>query len=175
MTITPGPKHPLTLPHKTLIDRTNPRPIARIWLHCTASQPTATAEGILNFWQRERGWDSPGYHYLILADGTILGLYPEDRFTYGVRGYNEKGIHVSYVGGIDRQGKPSDTRTAAQRASQRELVLDLLARYPSASLSGHYAVAAKACPSFDVPRWAREQGIPDGRIADHPRSPVASF
>lgn len=172
--IVPGPTHKLTLKAEALGSLTNPRPIGHLVLHCTASLPTATVDGILNFWQRERGWDRPGYHYLITADGDIHGLYPERLQTYGVRGLNTNAIHVCYMGGIDASGKPADTRTAAQRSSQLALVRHLLLEYPGAKLSGHYAHAAKACPSFDVPRWARENGIPDARILLHPSAPVRS-
>lgn len=169
------PKHKLTLDWQALNHMTNPRVIMHVVLHCTASQPTATVKGVLDYWHSQRAWDRPGYHYLITADGVIHGLYPENKATYGVRGLNENAIHVCYMGGIDGNGKGADTRTDAQRVAQIEMVKHLLTAYPGAKLSGHYAHANKACPSFDVPGWAAANGIDAVRVRVHPKAPVASI
>lgn len=162
--------HKLTRPSEMLTSATNPRVISTVYLHCTASSPNATPDGILNFWQRTRGWDRPGYHYLILADGTLLGLYPERELTYGVRGHNAHSIHLSYMGGIDFDGRPLDTRTPDQRVAMSDAVRHLLTAYPGALIYGHYAKAAKACPSFDVPAWLGSIGVASKHIGKHPRA-----
>mgnify|MGYP000843468091 CR=1 FL=1 len=45
----------------------NKRKITHIFVHCTATLPTATVESIQQGW-RSIGWKNPGYHYIIKAD-----------------------------------------------------------------------------------------------------------
>ena len=77
----------------------NKRQITHIFVHCTATLPTATVESIQQGW-RSIGWKNPGYHYIIKADGTIVQLQPEDKAANGVKGYNANAIHVAYIGGL---------------------------------------------------------------------------
>jgi N-acetylmuramoyl-L-alanine amidase len=152
------------------------RRIDFIVLHCTASQPTETVERIQQYWREKLGWKTPGYHRIIRADGSIAELLDYEKISNGVRGYNAHAIHISYIGGIDRKGKPKDTRTALQLASMAKLVEELKAKYPNAIVKGHrdFPVVkdmdnipphtaspkvAKACPSFNVAAWLKEVGL----------------
>lgn len=126
------------------------RTIDNIFIHCTATQPTASVKALLNGF-RARGWHAPGYHYLIDADGTLLQLWPEERVANGVQGYNAHSIHVAYIGGIDPEGHPKDSRTPAQYATLETTIRMLHWRYPQARIRGHREVNPhKACPSFNV-------------------------
>lgn len=145
------------------------RDIDFIVLHCTATQPTATVAGILRYWRAELGWQNPGYHYLVAADGTVHHLQPLAQVANGVKGLNHRAVHLSYIGGIDPQGRPADTRTPAQHEALRGVLETLLHELPQAQVAGHYHFANKACPSFDVPRWLRRIGVPEGRIYDNGR------
>lgn len=89
---------------------------------------------------------------MIKADGEIVPLLSIDKVSNGVAGYNSKIINISYIGGIDRAGKPKDTRTVEQKASILKLLKDLKKRFPSAIIQGHrdFPKVAKACPSFDA-------------------------
>ena len=78
--------------------------------------------------------------------------------------YNKHSIGICYIGGLDANGKPADTRTIAQKASLRELVAKLCKEYPIIEVLGHRdtspdldgsgevepAEFIKACPCFDV-------------------------
>ena len=80
--------------------------------------------------------------------------------TNGAKGYNTTSRHVVYVGGVAADGKtPKDTRTPAQRKALEAYVKDFHRRFPSVPVVGHNQLAAKACPSFDVPAWLKEIGI----------------
>ncbi len=126
------------------------RTIRYIIIHCTASQPNASVQGILDHW-KSLGWENPGYHYLIRHDGEILCLTDEANIANGARGYNQHAVHVAYIGGIDQHGKPLDTRTAEQKASMLALLQALHRRYPAAAIISHRDVnLRKACPSFDA-------------------------
>ena len=123
--------------------------------HCTATQPEATIAAILNYWKTKLGWKNPGYHYLIKRDGEIVQLHPEHLIANGVAGFNANSIHVSYIGGVDRNNKPVDNRTPAQQEAMFNLFVELSERYPNAEILGHrdFPNVAKACPSFDTRSW----------------------
>ena len=128
------------------------REINYLVVHCTATQPDANIESIQNYWRKNLGWKSPGYHYVIKADGEIVPLLSIDKISNGVVGYNSQIINISYIGGIDKAGKPKDTRTEEQKYSILKLLKDLKKRFPSAKIQGHrdFPKVAKACPSFDA-------------------------
>ena len=128
------------------------REINYLVVHCTTTQPDAKIENIQNYWRKNLGWKSPGYHYIIKADGEIVPLLSIDKISNGVAGYNSQIINISYIGGIDKSGKPKDTRTEEQKSSILKLLKDLKKRFPSAKIQGHrdFPKVAKACPSFDA-------------------------
>lgn len=133
------------------------RTIKYIVLHCTATQPTATAKSVLNYWKTVMKWKQPGYHFLIQADGTILNLLPVDQVSNGVAGFNANSIHISYIGGVDAEGFAKDTRTPNQIHSQITLLRKYKQLHPAAQILGHrdFPGVSKACPSFDVATWLK--------------------
>jgi N-acetylmuramoyl-L-alanine amidase len=135
------------------------RNIKYIVVHCTATQPNATIEAIRRYWKEHRGFgDTPGYHYIILRDGDIVQLLDESKQSYGVYGHNAETINMSYIGGIDKDGKPADNRTDAQKHAMFNKLVELSEKYPSAQILGHrdFPGVNKACPSFDVKSWLKE-------------------
>lgn len=94
----------------------------------------------------------PGYHYIIKADGDIVNLLPIDQVSNGVKGFNSVSVNVCYIGGIDGNGKPKDTRTPEQKESLLKILKTLKKEFPKAIIQGHrdFPKVAKACPSFDA-------------------------
>ncbi len=134
----------------------NPRNIKYIVIHCTATQPSVTVESIQRYWREARGWkDVPGYHYLIKPNGETIKLLDETKNSNGVYAHNSECINISYIGGIDKAGKPKDTRTKAQENAMFAKIVELTERYPKAQIRGHrdFPGVNKACPSFDVKTW----------------------
>jgi N-acetylmuramoyl-L-alanine amidase len=134
------------------------RQINYLVVHCTATPPEATASAIKKYWKDVKGWgDTPGYHYLIHRDGEIEQLLDESKMSYGAYGHNQECVHISYIGGIDKDGKPLDNRTTAQKHSMFDKLVELSEKYPQAKILGHrdFPNVAKACPSFDVKEWLR--------------------
>lgn len=134
------------------------RTIRHIVIHCTATPQTTTVESIQRHWRDVLKWKSPGYHLIILPDGSFQRLAPDEATTNGVAGHNANSIHISYIGGVDSQNRPIDNRTPQQRNTMLTLVRTLRSRYPHAEVLGHrdFPGVAKACPSFDVRSWLRE-------------------
>ncbi len=127
------------------------RTINEIIIHCTATIAgrEVTVDDIRR-WHRARGFSDIGYHYLITLDGRICPGRPEAAYGAHCLGHNAHSIGVCYVGGLDSDGLPCDTRTPAQRNAIRQLVRLLKERFPAASVHGHNEYARKACPCFDV-------------------------
>jgi len=89
---------------------------------------------------------------------------PLSRIGAHAKGYNRSSIGICYEGGLDKNGKPKDTRTPEQRAALRLLVNELLARFPGCKVCGHRDLSpdlnrngriephewTKQCPCFDV-------------------------
>ena len=128
------------------------RNINYIAIHCTATQPEASIASIQNYWKNNLGWKNPGYHYIIDRFGNVINLLPIELVSNGVQGYNSQTINISYVGGIDKSGKPKDTRTEAQKQSILKILNELRVKFPKAKIQGHrdFPNVKKACPSFDA-------------------------
>lgn len=123
------------------------------WLvvHCTATPQTTTVASIQRYWRENLKWKSPGYHFLIEANGTVHDLQPINLPSNGVAGHNANSIHISYIGGVNSQ-RAVDNRTDAQKREILRLLTDLKKQFPNAKIQGHrdFPRVAKACPSFDA-------------------------
>jgi N-acetylmuramoyl-L-alanine amidase len=131
------------------------RKIQYIVLHCTATSQETSIESILNYWRNILNWENPGYHYLISSNGIIRQLLNINKIANGVYGYNANSIHISYIGGIDANGKATDNRTPVQIIAQLNLIFELKKRFPNAEILGHrdFPNVNKECPSFNVKEW----------------------
>lgn len=128
------------------------RDIKYLAVHCTATAQSATVDSIKNYWREHLGWSMPGYHFLIKANGELLQLLEIEKVSNGVKGFNSVTINISYIGGIDKNGAPKDTRTSEQKTTLRKLLIDLKKKFPKAIIQGHrdFPNVKKACPSFDA-------------------------
>ena len=137
------------------------RRIDNIVLHCTATPQGTRVESILAYWRNTLKWRNVGYHFLIEANGRVHALAPIEQVTNGVAGHNSNSIHISYIGGVDSNGRAVDNRTPQQRKEMLRLVREMRAKFPTARIRGHrdFPNVRKECPSFDVARWLREVGV----------------
>ncbi len=127
------------------------RKINKIILHCSATKEgqSFTAKDI-DMWHKQRGWKGIGYHYVILLDGTLQIGRSESEIGAHTIGQNNNSIGICYIGGVDINEKPKDTRTDQQKNALKGLISDLLKKYPEATVHGHNEFANKACPCFNV-------------------------
>ena len=130
------------------------RSIKYIVIHTTATQPNATVAAIERHWNDVLKWKSPGYHLLIEANGTIHRLLDFNGIANGVRGFNNHSVHISYIGGITKEGKPIDNRTDAQKKAILLCINEVIAWSENKCLiiQGHrdFPNQNKACPCFDA-------------------------
>jgi hypothetical protein len=153
------------------------REIKHIVIHCTATPQTATVASIQRYWREVLKWKAPGYQAICSPEGIVHRLAPDEAICNGVAGFNKHALHVSYIGGVDENGKPIDNRTEAQKASLYFFVSGWAQKYPTAKIMGHRDFSrdlnrdgvlqpsewAKACPSFDVKEWCERVGLKHNR------------
>ena len=103
--------------------------IEYIVIHCSAGFGLIPA--IENYWYKTLKWKSAGYHIIIYPDGTRwyitkdntystdIKLWFPEKVTNGVLGWNDKCLHVCYIGGVEKVNNKwiaKDTRTEEQKA-----------------------------------------------------------
>ena len=95
-----------------------------IIIHCSATKVTnnVSLEEITK-WHKAQGFKNIGYHYYITKDGTIHKGRDEKLSGAHTVGYNSNSIGICYEGGLDKNGKASDTRTPEQKQSLIDLIL----------------------------------------------------
>ena len=129
------------------------RKINKLIVHCSATPEgrDVKTETIKDWHVNGNHWKDIGYHYVIELDGSIHKGRDENVIGAHCSGQNADSIGICYVGGVAKDGKtPKDTRTDTQKHSLLELLKELKAKYPNATIHGHREFAAKACPSFDA-------------------------
>lgn len=148
------------------------RKIDSVIVHCSATKAGQdfTAEDI-DRWHRERGFKGIGYHYIICLNGKIEK--GRDILLPGAhcKGWNERSIGICYIGGLDENGHPADTRTNAQKRVLFQLIMDLQKEYDILQVMGHRDTSpdlngdgiieayeyVKSCPCFNVREFMRNE------------------
>ena len=146
------------------------RNIDSIIVHCSATKAGQdfTAADI-NCWHRERGFNGIGYHYVIRLDGKLEKGRDVSLAGAHCRGWNERSVGICYIGGLDANGRPADTRTNAQKRVLYQIIMDLQREYNILQVLGHRDTSpdlngdgviepyeyVKACPCFDVREFLR--------------------
>jgi N-acetylmuramoyl-L-alanine amidase len=134
------------------------REVDKIIIHCSATKEGQEffADDIRK-WHKARGFSDIGYHFVVNLDGVIE--YGRDLSRRGAhcKGHNDGSIGICYVGGLNKEGEPMDTRTTEQEDSLLMLVSTLKRLHCGAEVYSHSDFSNKACPSFDATteyRWA---------------------
>lgn len=138
------------------------RPIDQLIIHCAATPPGMDigVEEIRKWHVDGNGWKDIGYHNVIRLNGALENGRPLDQVGAHCAGQNTGSIGVCMVGGVDAKGKPSANFTEAQWAALRRYVMVFKAEYPEATIHGHNEYdKGKACPSFDVQKWLKDEGL----------------
>lgn len=140
------------------------RNITELIIHCSATREGQdfTAADIRRWHVDGNGWSDIGYHFVIRLDGTIELGRPIAQVGAHTSGRNQNSIGICYVGGLDHNLRPKDTRTEAQKCAFCDLLRVLLRIFPHATIHSHHDFAAKDCPCFDAGREYRELMSEDG-------------
>ena len=146
------------------------RNIDSIIVHCSATKAGQdfTAADI-DCWHRERGFNGIGYHYVVRLDGKLEKGRDVSLAGAHCKGWNKRSIGICYIGGLDENGRPADTRTNAQKRVLYQIIMDLQREYNILQVLGHRDTSpdlngdgviepyeyVKACPCFDVRAFLR--------------------
>ncbi len=129
------------------------RKISLIIIHCSATKcnrPYSFESCKLDH-IKNRHFRDIGYHYYIERDGSVHQGRALEQIGAHCNGHNRHSVGICYEGGLDERGRPSDTRTEAQRKVMHTLVEELQKSFPDAIVVGHHDLNPyKACPCFDV-------------------------
>lgn len=146
--------------------------IDAIIIHCSATKngQDLRAKDIDRI-HKARGFKQIGYNFVIDLDGLVENGRPLsmdgahcNTKGFSSQSYNKHSIGICYIGGLDKNGKPADTRTEAQKNALRDLVAKLCKEYDIIEVLGHRDTSPdldgsgevepvefiKACPCFDV-------------------------
>ena len=135
------------------------RTISEIIVHCTATRSGRAVDvDDVRRWHLQRGFFDIAYHFLILLDGTVQKGRPIETAGAHCQGHNTHSIGVCYVGGLDSDGCPADTRTPEQKRALVKLLSSLKRQFPDAEIHSHRDFAAKACPCFDATKEYKSKG-----------------
>jgi len=128
------------------------RKIEKIIVHCTATPEgrEVTTDDLYLWHVIDRQWSDIGYHFFIDLEGILHECRPIEKTGAHTRGHNFDSIGIAYAGGLDKNGKPKDTRTNQQKIALEELLMYLKILYSRAKVYGHRDFSNKSCPSFDA-------------------------
>lgn len=130
-----------------------------IVIHCAATPPHMDIGAKeIKQWHLQRGFQDIGYHEVIRRDGKIDHGREPDEVGAHVKGHNSESVGLCLVGGVDKKNRPENNFTPEQFKTLKRLLRFYMAKYPKAMIIGHRDLdSGKACPSFDVQDWLREE------------------
>ena len=130
------------------------RKITDIIIHCSATKEGKDYSVFdIDKWHKARKFKSIGYHFVIYRNGQIVCGRPISEIGAHTTNHNTGSIGICYIGGLDENGNPKDTKTYQQENALINLVKYLAKKFNVKRITGHYNWAAKACPCFDVEQW----------------------
>ena len=148
----------------------NIKDVGLIVIHCSATREGQDIKrDDIKHMHLNRGFNDIGYHFVIELDGTIVKGRDLNVMGAHVRGHNMNSWGICYIGGLDKNGSPKDTRTPAQNHSLKQLIEILKVLSPKAEIKGHRDLSPdldgdgvieshewlKSCPCFSVSEWVK--------------------
>ncbi len=142
------------------------RKIDTIIVHCAATSTNSdvTTEEIAHWHIHDRHFRDIGYHYIVDPKGIIHLGRPLNEMGAHCKGHNATSIGICYIGGLDSQGKPTDTRTPLQQLAIKHLIALLVNEFKIYDVLGHRDLSPdingdgqitsvdwiKMCPCYDA-------------------------
>lgn len=132
----------------------SPLSVRFLVIHCSATRADRNyTDKQLMRDHKKRGFRTVGYHFYVHKNGSITQFRKLLEVGSHARPYNRCSIGICYEGGLDAEGRPADTRTAAQTERLHDLFGRLRRLFPQAVVCGHRdlpGTAPKACPCLDA-------------------------
>lgn len=115
-----------------------------IIIHHAAAEK-ATPDGI-HAYHLSKGWAGIAYHYLVTKEGTIFRGRPENVRGAHTINWNYCSIGICFEGNFE-----NEQMETAQFEAGRDLINDIITRYPSIVVSKHKDFSQTACPGKNFP------------------------
>ena len=135
-----------------------------IVIHCSATKniQDITIEDI-DRWHKERGFSKVGYHFYVRKSGDIEVGRNIDQVGAHAKGYNSISIGICYEGGLNPEGKATDTRTWKQKRAIKKLIRKARRHYGPIRVYGHRDLpnVNKECPCFNASDEYNKENIYD--------------
>ena len=130
------------------------RTIRRAIIHCSATREgqKVTIESI-RAGHKKRGFRDIGYHFIVDTDGVLFTGRPIELAGAHASGYNSDSIGICYIGGLDKDGHPADTRTFAQIKTIDKLLKEICDAYPIEEIKGHRDYSPDKDGDGKIERW----------------------
>src|SRR5690625_2635208 len=119
--------------------------IKNIAVHYSATA-TGNSDAFERFWKNSRGWQTGGYHEVVLLNGDVELNYDPTVISNGVYGHNTSTYNICYVGNGQPNAKQLATlRKRVKRAKSAYKVVD-------SNIKGHreFSGQSTACPAVNV-------------------------
>ena len=95
-------------------------PVQFLTIHCAATpEGRHVTAAQINEWDKAK-FGQTSYHWVIELDGNMVRTLRDDQKGAHVGGANTGNIGICYVGGVDKNLNPKDTRTPAQKKTDRK-------------------------------------------------------
>lgn len=141
------------------------RRIQLLVIHCSATRwcDRYTPEQLVQD-HLKRGFNGAGYHYYITREGFLYEMRSAELAGAHAKGFNRYSLGICYEGGLDKKGRPVDSRTSEQKQSLKQLICELKRLYGEVLVMGHRDLSPdrngdgvvsreewlKECPCFDA-------------------------
>lgn len=131
--------------------------------HAAASKTTPDS---IHAYHLSKGWAGIAYHYFIAKDGKIYRGRPENMRGGHTSNWNYCSIGICFEGNYEEEQMPE-----AQIKAGRELVNEIVSRYPSITIGRHSDYGQTECPGryFPFDEIARRAETKDD--AEHGEEP----
>ena len=121
--------------------------IKHIVVHSTG---TDTEKKARNFFKDQ----TPIYHFVIERDGEIVTTCGEHRIVESFKKEDFTSIHIAYIGGIDKDGKPINNMSKLQQEALFFKLAELSSHYYNAAIIGADEMDIQAnSPGFNMKQW----------------------
>ena len=119
--------------------------IKNIAVHYSATKE-GSSSAFENFWKNSRGWQTGGYHEVVLLNGNVELNYDPTVISNGVYGHNTSTYNICYVG----DGKPNSKqlKTLRKRVKRAKSAY----KVSNKNIKGHreFSGASTSCPGINV-------------------------
>lgn len=129
--------------HKWAYALTPRKATTHLVLHHAAGN--GPVEAIHNY-HRSRGWAGIAYHYYVRKDGKIYRGRPENMTGGHTTNWNWCSIGICFEGNFE-----TDYMSDAQFEAGRQLIADIVRRYPSITVWKHSSLQQTSCPGKNFP------------------------